>query len=491
MDIQTEGALRPKEEQIMKMRTVFTAILFSAAAIMLQGCGAAVKKCTDPQLDIPETIIPGEYADSLCLADIEWSEIFSDPLLKDLIVKTLENNRDMLTATARVKELERLHRVVRADQFPSVNAKAYVEQENYQYTDANPVKDNEFGIKASLSWEVDLFGRLRWANRGALADYLSSIESQRAMQMTLVASVATAYFELTALDNELDIVLRTLETRRENVRQAKLRFDGGLTTEIPYQQAQVEYASTASLIPDLQRDIELKEHEISILAGEFPSSVERSMLNTHDQFPDLLHVGIPSELLKRRPDLMSAEQSLKAAMADVGVAWADRFPKLTFSIAAGVENNTFVNFFTGPYYYPILNLVSPLFSFGKKKAQYEAKIQAYEQQRFQYEKKVLEVFKEVNDAVTSYSSAREKVTLMGNLKDASRKYVELTLFQYQNGSISYIDVLDAQRSYFNSEIDYSNAVRDEFLAIVNLYKALGGGWSKPQEEKEKADAPKQ
>lgn len=462
----------------------------AASAMLLAGCGAAVKKCTEPQLDIPETIIPGELADSLCLADIEWSEIFADPLLKDLITKTLENNKDMLTATARVKELEKLHRVARADQFPSFRARVNIEQENYQYTDANPVKDNEFGLKAAFSWEVDLFGRLRWANRGALAEYLSSVESQRAMQMTLVASVATAYFELTALDNELDIVLRTLDTRRENVRQAKLRFEGGLTTEIPYQQAKVEYASAASLVPDLQKNIALKEHEISLLAGEFPSTVERSLLNTHDQFPDLMHVGIPSELLKRRPDLMASEQSLKAAMAEVGVAWADRFPKLTLSLAAGVENNTFTNFFTGPYYYPIIDLTSPLFSFGKRKAKYEAAIQAYEQERYQYEKHVLEVFKEVNDAVTSYSSAREKVTLMGNLKDASRKYVELALFQYQNGYISYIDVLDAQRSYFNAEIDYSNAVRDEFLAIVDLYKALGGGWSIPQDGDKDQDGKK-
>ena len=470
------------------VKYISAALAFAAAVVLLQGCGAAVRKCVDPQVDIPQTIVPGEEADSLCLADLEWSEIFSDPLLKVLIEKTLENNRDMLTASARVRELERRHRIVRAEQFPEFGARGYLNQENYTYTDEAPVKDNEFGLKASVSWEVDLFGRLRWANRGAIAEYLSSVESQRAMQMTLVAAVATAYFELTALDNELDIVLRTLDTRRESVRQAKLRFDGGLTTEIPYQQAQVEYASTASLVPDLQRDIALKEHEISLLAGEFPSAVERSLLNTHDQFPDLMHVGVPSDLLQRRPDLMAAKQDLKAAMSEVGVAWAERFPSLSISFTAGVENNTFTSFFTGPYWYPIMSLTSPLFAFGKNKARYQAAIEAYNQERYQYEQKILEVFKEVNDAVTSYRSAREKVTLMGNLKDASRKYVELALFQYQNGYISYIDVLDAQRSYFNSEIDYSNSVRDEFLAIIDLYKALGGGWSVPSDEETEATA---
>ena len=141
-------------------------------------------------------------------------------------------------------------------------------------------------------------------------------------------------------------------------RTSRLRFEGGLTTEIPYQQAQVEYASTAALVPDLQRDIAIKEHEIALLAGEFPSAVERSKLNTHDRFPDLMHVGVPSELLQRRPDLLAAGQDLKAAMADVGVAWANRFPRLEISFTAGVENNTFTHFFTGPYWYPVLNLTS-------------------------------------------------------------------------------------------------------------------------------------
>lgn len=145
---------------------ISVAAIACTAIVILQGCGAAVKKCEAPDLDIPETVIPGGYADSLCLADLEWSEIFSDPLLKDLIRKTLDNNRDMLTAAARVRELERLHRITRADLLPSVQARGYVEQENYQYTDAAPVKDNEFGLKASFSWEIDLFGRLRWANQG-------------------------------------------------------------------------------------------------------------------------------------------------------------------------------------------------------------------------------------------------------------------------------------------------------------------------------------
>lgn len=445
-----------------------------ASVLLLQSC--AVKKCVEPQLDIPETIIPGTYADSLCFADMKWTEVLQDTILQGLVNKALEHNRDMLSAAARVKELERLHRVARADQFPSIGANAYAEREVYDYSQADKVIDPEIGLKATFSWEVDFFGKLRWANRGAMAEYLASIEAQRAIQMTIIANVAKAYFELIALDNELEIVLRTLDTRKENTRQAKLRFDGGLTTEIPYQQAQVEFATTASLVPDLKKEIEIKQNEISLLTGEFPGEIRRSLFDNHRRFSGTAPVGIPSGLMRRRPDLKASEQNLKAAMAEVGVAWADRFPKFVISLQGGLENNTFSQFFTTPFTYVAGELTSPLFSFGKRKAKYEASIQAYEQARFKYEQKVMEVFKEVNDAVTAFNSSREKVELMKNLKEASRKYVDLALFRYQNGYVNYIDVLDAQRSYFNAEIDLTNAVRDEFISMIDLYKALGGGW---------------
>lgn len=463
----------------MRINKINTNIILAfAVALFLvsaQGCSVS-RRCADPKLDIPETIVRNLSADSLCMADLKWSEMFQDKYLKKLIAKTLENNRDMLTAVARVRELEKLHRVAKANQLPSIGAEAYAERETYDYSDAKEVIDPEIGLKASLSWELDFFGSLRWANREALAEYMASVEAQRSMQMVLIAEVATAYIELIALDNELNIVVNTLETRRENTSKAKLRAEGGLTTEIPYRQAQVEFASTASLIPDLEKKIEIKKNEISLLAGEFPAEVERSLINDYDRMPDMLNIGIPSELIQRRPDIRAAEYSLKAAMAKVGIAWADRFPRFVISLRGGVENNSFSDFFSTPFTYIAGELTSPIFSFGKRKAKYEAAIQAYEQERYQYEKKVMEVFKEVNDAVISYSSSQEKVILMGNLKDASKKYVDIARAQYNNGYINYIDVLDAQRSYFNAEIDFSNAVRDEFIALIDLYKALGGGW---------------
>lgn len=458
------------------MMKVNRIIILSVAGAVLLGSCAVPKRCTAPELNLPETIVPGQVADSLCIADIKWTELIRDTVLTKLINKTLERNKDMLMAIDRVNELKELHRVAKSAFYPTLDARGYINHELNQ----NPAGDKKIkvepALKASLSWELDFFGRIRWGNRQALAEYMSSVEAQRATQMTLIASVSTAYYELIALDNELDIVRRTLVTRDENVKHAKLRFDGGMTTEIPYQQAQVEYARTASLVPELEKKISMKENEISILAGEYPNRVERMNIKEQGDFPDMNFVGIPSELLQRRPDIRSAEQSLKAATAKVGVAWASRFPSFKINLQGGLEGSGLEGFFSSPWTYVVGEIASPLFHFGKNKAKYEASVRAYEQEKHKYEKVVLEAFKEVNDAIVTYQTTTEKVILMRNLKNASRKYVDLTLYQLQNGYINYIDILDAQRSYFNAEIDYSNALRDEYLAVIRLYRVLGGGW---------------
>ncbi len=447
------------------------------AVFLLAGSCAAPKRCMSPELNLPESVIAGKTADSLCVADLKWTELIQDTLLTGLVQKTLEHNKDMMIASDRVKELEELHRVAKSGWFPTLDGRGYITHKLNQNAAGEKNIKVEPGLKASLSWEMDFFGRIRQSNKSAMAKYLSSVEAQRAVQMTLIASVSTAYFELIALDNELDIVKRTLQTREESVNKAKLRFEGGLTTEIPYQQAQVEYARTASLVPELEKKIQMKESEISLLAGEYPSEIVRTQTSERLCFPMTDQIGIPSELVSRRPDLRAAEQDLRAAAAEVGVAWANRFPSFRINLQGGLENNGIEDFFRSPWTYVLGEVTSPIFHFGKYKAKYEASVHVYEQQKHKYEKMVLEAFKEVNDAIVSYQTSCKKVVLMENLKNASEKYVELTRFQLKNGVINYIDILDAQRSFLNAEIDYSNALRDEYLAIIKLYKALGGGWN--------------
>ncbi len=451
--------------------------IFFIILIICNSCSIH-KKCIAPEIALPDQIVNEIESDSTCIADTHWSEIFTDPLLQDLINQTLAYNKDLLSATARVQELEKLHRIAKADFFPTIGAEGYIEHETHNLTSNNETLDLEIAAKLTLSWEADFFGRIRWAKKEALANYLKTAEGQKALQTTLIANVSSAYYQLMALDNELEILTRTLETREEDLNKARLRFEGGMTSEIPYRQAQVEYASTASQIPDLQRQIKIKETEISVLTGEMPSNIRRSKIQRHEISTATLQIGIPSDLIKRRPDISAAEQSLKAKMAKAGCAWAERFPRFVINLEGGLEHSAFKGFFTAPLTYAIGELTAPLFAFGKRKAKYDAAIKAYDAERYQYEKKVLQAFKEVNDALISFSSANKQVELMENLKNSAKKYLDLAQVQHINGHISYIDVLDAQRSYLNAEIDLSDAIRDENMALIELYKSLGGGWQK-------------
>ncbi len=445
------------------------------AAMLAASCSVA-RRCEAPRLDLPAEIVAGRN-DSLTVADIAWWDFYGDSLLRGIIERTLDNNREMQAAAARVERMRRLYRIAQANRLPELSGSLLADHETNDYADEASSRDPQFDIKLGLSWELDLWGNLRWAKRKGGAEYLATVGDERAMRMTLVAEAAAAYYRLIALDNELTIVRRTLATRREGVYQARLRFEGGLTSETVFQQAKVEYATTAALIPDLERRIETTENALALLMGDYADrKVARTPMRTETTMADSLPVGIPSVLLRRRPDVQAAEQRLQAAMAAAGMAYADRFPRIVFRLTGGFENDDLAGLFRSPFSYVAGTLAAPVFGFGRKRAAYEAALAAYDEARALYEQKVLEVFKEAEDAVIAYRSARRAAGLKADLRDAARKYVELAHLQYRAGSINYIDVLDAQRRYFDAETGLSNALRDERLALVALYQALGGGW---------------
>lgn len=450
-------------------------ILYTIAVLLLLPACSVERKAAHPQLNIPDRLVADLQHDSICIADLSWMELLGDTVLSSLIEKTLQYNKDINIASARILEYEKRHRMARSSQFPAIGIESYSEREATNYNGNSPTDDIELSATVALAWEIDFFGRLRWAKREASYNYLQTIEVRRALQMSLIAEVATAYFELVALDKELMIVENTLSTRRENVHQAKLRFEGGLTSEIPYQQARVELARTASMVPDLKLKIRMKENEISFLSGCYPSHIERASTQPSIK-ENILHIGLPSDLVRRRPDIQEAEMAYYAAMANAGIQWANRFPRFTINLETGFENTSYNGFFSSPFTYMIGNLAAPVFAFGKRKAQYEASLAACQAKCYAYEERVLQAFREVSDAVEAYIAAVENTKLMDHLKTSSQKYVDLALFQHVNGHINYLDVLDAQRSYFNAEIEHSNAIRDQYLALIKLYKALGGGW---------------
>ncbi len=458
----------------MKLNLLKYSIFSILAAAALSGCQLG-KHYTRPKLELPETL-DSLSVDSSSIGDYPWEQLYTDTTLQGLIRKTLTYNKDMLIAAARIKELAAMKRIDFANLFPQVGAKVYAEKEGENYGGDNYKQSNEFDLKGIATWELDLWGKLRWAKDKSIADFVGSIENQSALKMSLIAQVAQSYFELVALDNELAIVKKTVNARQESLHLVRLRYEGGLIPEIPFRQAQVELARTATLVPDLERKITLKENEISFLTGEYPHRIKRSVLPEEVMLPGSLPVGLPSTLLERRPDVRKAEQDLIAANATVGIAFTSLFPSISLTASFGGESAELHDLLKSPHHLLSANLLQPIFAMGKNRAMLKAKKAAYEQATYAYEKTVLNAFKDAYNAISEFSKTKEIYETRLRLEQSSKIALDLAQLQYLNGYIGYIDLLDAQRGYLDAQIALNNAIRDKQLTVVNLYKALGGGW---------------
>lgn len=458
----------------MKLNLLKYSIFSILAAAAFSGCQLG-KHYTRPKLELPETL-DSLSVDSSSIGDYPWEQLYTDTTLQGLIRKTLTYNKDMLIAAARIKELAAMKRIDFANLFPQIGAKVYAEKEGENYGGDNYKQSNEFDLKGIATWELDLWGKLRWAKDKSIADFVGSIENQSALKMSLIAQVAQSYFELVALDNELAIVKKTVNARQESLHLVRLRYEGGLIPEIPFRQAQVELARTATLVPDLERKITLKENEISFLTGEYPHRIKRSVLPEEVMLPGSLPVGLPSSLLERRPDVRKAEQDLTAANAAVGIAFTSLFPSISLTASFGGESAELRDLLKSPHHLLSANLLQPIFAMGKNRAMLKAKKAAYEQATYAYEKTVLNAFKDAYNAISEFSKTKEIYETRLRLEQSSKIALDLAQLQYLNGYIGYIDLLDAQRGYLDAQIALNNAIRDKQLTVVNLYKALGGGW---------------
>lgn len=458
----------------MKLNLLKYSIFSILAAAALSGCQLG-KHYTRPKLELPETL-DSLSVDSSSIGDYPWEQLYTDTTLQGLIRKTLTYNKDMLIAAARIKELAAMKRIDFANLFPQIGAKVYAEKEGENYGGDNYKQSKEFDLKGIATWELDLWGKLRWAKDKSIADFVGSIENQSALKMSLIAQVAQSYFELVALDNELAIVKKTVNARQESLHLVRLRYEGGLIPEIPFRQAQVELARTATLVPDLERKITLKENEISFLTGEYPHRIKRSVLPEEVMLPGSLPVGLPSSLLERRPDVRKAEQDLIAANAAVGIAFTSLFPSISLTASFGGESAELRDLLKSPHHLLSANLLQPIFAMGKNRAMLKAKKAAYEQATYAYEKTVLNAFKDAYNAISEFSKTKEIYETRLRLEQSSKIALDLAQLQYLNGYIGYIDLLDAQRGYLDAQIALNNAIRDKQLTVVNLYKALGGGW---------------
>jgi NodT family efflux transporter outer membrane factor (OMF) lipoprotein len=444
-----------------------------------------------PLVNVPETfrapsqLPPGE-AESL--ADLKWFEVFKDQQLQDLIRTALAQNYDLRVAVANVEAERAVLGVAKSNQYPQVTASAAQEVTRLSRNGAFPLppsfvasQDRTFGETALnlLSFEVDIWGRLRRATEAARANLLSAEETRKAVVTSLVADVATNYFSLRELDYELDIAERTLDTRQSSLKLIETRQAGGVATLLDLREGQQLVYSASATIPELQQQVEQTENKISLLLARNPGNIERGLGLTEQSFPPEVPAGLPSALLERRPDIRAAEETLVAANANIGVAKAAYFPEISITGFIGGQSSQLSSLFKGPNsaWSFVPQITQPIFTAGRIKSGVRLAEADQQAALAQYEKSIQSAFKEVSDALIAHQRQRESREQQEELVNALRDRRQLAYARYLGGIDTQLNALDADRDLFQAELTLSQTRLNELLSVVQLYKALGGGWA--------------
>ena len=462
--------------------------LLGALLLLAAGCklGPNYKR---PEVKTPDAWREMSAAESTTLANTPWWEVFDDQTLQELVRIALTENKDLKIAVERVEEARARYGFTRADLWPQLNvgatagslrfnAGSLVHTPDADAGAAEATETDVYSAQFNMSWEIDFFGRIRRATEAQKALFLGTQEARRSAVLTLVADVARSYLELRDFDSRLEIALRTIENSTEYTQLAKDRFEGGITPEIDYRQAEAELHRVEAIARDLERLISLKENELSVLLGRNPGAIPRGRPLAEQKLPGAVPAGLPSELLDRRPDIREAEQTLAAATANIGQAKALLFPQISLTGSYGYTSTDLDTLFDGPSKaWNILgNLVQPIFNAGKNKRRVEVTESRQRQTLYEYERTILNAFRETEDALVSYRKTGEASTAQSGRVQADRKVLELAELRYRGGVAAYLEVLDAQRSLFGAELDEASTVGSHLVSLVQLYKALGGGW---------------
>ena len=441
-----------------------------------------------PMIDVPDSFRGADQAasaDSASLADLKWFEVFRDEQLQQLIVTALEENYDLRDAVVRVDAARANVGITRANQFPSVTVGTAVTTSRSSASGAVPLfqgidQSRTFGSVAFdlLSFEADIWGRLRSATDASRAGLLASEENRKAVVTTLVSDVAGAYFNLLELDGELEIAKRTLSTRKESLELIRIREGRGLATLLEVRQGEQLVHSAERAIPSIEESIEQTENRISLLLGHSPGAITRGSPLEEQVQPPSVPPGLPSALLERRPDIRLAEQKLVGASAMIGVAKAAYFPRISLTGFLGFQSSQLANLFTGPTgIWQFLPQVSqPIFTGGRLRSSVELATAQQQLALIEYERAIQTAFREVSDALVRYQKVHEvrerQELLLTTLHDRSR----LSYLRYRGGVDTLLSALDADRDLFDAELGLVQTRRNELLALVQLYRALGGGW---------------
>jgi multidrug efflux system outer membrane protein len=426
-------------------------------------------------------------SDPASLADLKWWEVFKDEKLQELERTALAQNYDLRDAATRVEAARASLGITRSNQFPTLDANADISTTRVSRDGATPLprsfvpsQNRTFGgaTLSLLSFELDIWGRLRRATEAARANLLSAEENRRAVTITLVSEVAGSYFSLRELDHQLDISQRTLATRRESLDLIKTRQAGGVATLLDLRQSEQLVYTAAETIPTLQQQIEQTENQISLLLGKNPGEIVRGRSLTEQELPPEVPAGLPSALLERRPDIRAAEQNLIAANAQIGVAKAAYFPQISLTGFLGGQGTQLSSLFTGPSgvwnFTP--QVTQPIFTAGRIKSNVKLQEALRDGALVQYEKTIQTAFTEVSNALIAHQRVRESRVQQELLVAALQDRTRLAYVRYRGGVDTLLNALDADRDLFQAELTLSQIRLNELNSVVQLYKALGGGW---------------
>jgi multidrug efflux system outer membrane protein len=420
------------------------------------------------------------------IANLPWWELLQDEELQKLIRIALEENKNLKEAAASVEEFQARVFISRMDFAPQIttqlNAPVLGKFGGFARP-GFPSNFSYFGI-GNLNWEIDIWGRIRRSNEAAFGDLLAREENRRAVILQLVSGVAGAYLDLLQFDMQLDIAKRTLGSWEESVKIARARLRQGISSKLDADQFEGERANAAARVAQFERQMVQKENELSVFLGRNSSRIPRGRILTDQIFPPKVPPGLPSELLQRRPDIMQAEHELAAATARIGVAQAERFPKISITGILGAADPQLSSLVTGTGQFGQagLGLTGPLFNANILGFQQEAVVAQAKQVLAQYEQTILVAFKEVEDALVAVRTADSQRIAQQEQVTALRSALRLANLRYKGGLTSYVDVLIAKRDLFVSELELTSTHRLHLVSIVQLYKALGGGWSPDPQE---------
>jgi NodT family efflux transporter outer membrane factor (OMF) lipoprotein len=463
------------------MKYIIKSIFIIVCLSSLQSCFVA-KDYERPE----EKIDPINYrtdqlsADSISVSKVSWRQMFTDTILQNHIEEALENNQDIRIALQQIKAANAYYKQGKAGYYPSVDINGSVTRQelspNSQFGSFFSSLE-QYELNASLAWEADIWGKIRSNKRAAQARYMQSEAAHKAVKTDLISRIATGYYQILALDEQVDITEQTLESRKKSLETSKALKDAGNLTSVAVSQTEAQVYAAEALLLDLKNDIKLLENTLSILKGISPQGLMRSELSTQEIDQELT-TGVASDLLENRPDVIAAEYDLINAFELTNAAKSRFYPSFTISATGGfqsLEPSDFIS--TNSLFLTLIGgLTQPIFNRRQIRTEYEVALSEKEQALLNFERTMLTASREVSDAMLNYKNAKQKKEVKTKEYDAYQKALEDSQELLNNGLANYLEVLNAQENALNTELQVTQIKFDQFSAIVELYRSLGGGW---------------